>query len=187
MAKSANGSFRAARDALDLTIDDKQLAIVSSIGAEALRQQIQHNRKKFLRETMDKAQPTLETFSDHMVTTFDLLAGDVTTTYLAWVDQQRVAYDALGSGGVSGQAAADLTVRRKEVLLEVLDRNEQVLILLETIRALREGYRTLPSAHAELRASLDGQESFFAQTKRLYEDARRLQKLYKELAATDNT
>lgn len=170
LARTANLEFRSARDGLGLPGDDGEVALVATLGSELLRRKIEGDRRNYLRETMREAQPTVRTFGDFMVASMDLLAGDVTTAYLRWVESRRRAHDDAGSD-------AD----RREILQELLERNEKTLLLLDVIRTTREGFRKLPQAHAEVLAGLDERESPLAAVRRLQDDAERLKRLKKEL------
>jgi hypothetical protein len=172
LAKSANANLRSARDALSISVGDDQVAIIATIGAEALRQKIEKDRRDYLRETMDEAQPRIKAFSDFMVLTMDLLAGDITRTYLDWAESQRRDY---------GAARRTAEAKRK-ILVALLERNDQTLLLLESVRTMRDGYARIPVANAEIRKRLDEREAFLAAVRRLYDDARRLQELQNELA-----
>jgi hypothetical protein len=172
LAKNANANMRSARDALSLEVGDNEVAIVATIGVELLRQKIERDRRDYLRETMGEAQPRIEAFTSFMVITMDLLAGDITQTYLNWAEAKRLDHDAAGRTDRA----------KRKILVALLDRNDQTLLLLESVRTMRDGYTRIPKAHAEVRRRLDEPEAFLAAVRRLYSDARRLQKLHKELA-----
>ena len=171
MARNANANMRSARDTLGLEVGDGELAIVATLGAEALRQKIEHDRRNYLRETMDEAQPRIQTFSEFMVSTMNLLAGDITSTYVRWAESRRRVHDA---DGATAQ-------EKRKILVALLVRNDETLLLLESVRTMRDGYARLPLAHAEVRRRIDEPEAFLATVRRLYEDARRLQTLQAEL------
>lgn len=177
LAKDANANIRSARDALQAPIGDNEIAIVATVGAELLRQKIEHDRRNYLRETMDEAQPVIEAFSQFMVTAMNFVAGNVTETYIHWVEPRREAHDATGASPND----------KRKILVDLLDRNDETILLLDSIRTLREGYARLPVAHAEVRTRLDEPEAFLAAVRRLYGDARRLQQLQKELAAAQGS
>lgn len=171
LAKTANSELRAARNAAGLELEDEGFALVATIGAEAMRLKIEKQRRDYLRETMDAAHGPIKELANFMVTTMDLVAGDVKATYLPWADAQRRAHS-------KEQSPAG----KRNILVALLDRNDQTILLLESIRTLRDGFAKVPEAHAQLRARLDEPESLLTAGRRLYDDARRLQRLHKELA-----
>jgi hypothetical protein len=171
LARTANTNLRSARDALKFDISDQQVAIIAAIGAEAMRQKIEQDRRGYLRETLTAAQPVIAAFSAQMAATMNLSAGDLTNVYVAWADSRREEYT---------KAKSDEARRR--VLVQIQERNDRTVALLETLRTLRGGYERMPAAHAELLSSLDQNEKFLASVRRLYEDGKRLQQLQRELA-----
>lgn len=175
LARKANTNLRSARDALQLEAGDREVALIATIGTELLRQKIEHDRRNYLRDTMTHATPAIQEFSDFMVTTMDLVATDVQMTYAEWAETQRRAHQ---------RASGD--DKKRKVIEGVLERNDQTLLLLDSIRTLREAYREIPTAHREVLASLDEKEPFLVGVKRLYADARRLEKLQKELASAES-
>jgi hypothetical protein len=104
----------------------------------------------------------------------DLIAMDVEWTYVSWSEQLRMAY-----------AAEDDPRGRALILDRLLERNDRTILLLETIRTIREGYRKLPAAHDELRQRLDAQGAPLETVKQLYDEAQRLRTLYEELARSE--
>jgi len=156
-------------------VGDEEVAIVATLGAEVLRQKTLRDRRAFLRETMDEAQPRIEAFADFMVVSQDLLAGDVTRTYLSWAETQRQSHDAPGRTDAA----------KRKIVIALLERNDQTLLLLDSVRTLRDAYARIPRAHAEVRARLDDPEAFLVAVRRLYGDALRLQKLQAELATAE--
>lgn len=170
LARAANGHLRAARDTLKADLDDDEVAIVATLAASGLVQKLRRDRRRYLRQTMDGAGATVDAFSEHMASTMDLVAGDVKSAYLAWVETQRRAF---------GKTASD--TRKRGVLVDVLERNDRIVLLMETLRSLRQAYRDLAAAHAELRRELDEREILLVAARRLADDVRRLRRLYEEL------
>jgi hypothetical protein len=186
LAKRANANLRSARDATGVGGSDKEVALVATIGVKLLREKIERDRANYLRETMDAAgspagestdlpPKVIDEFSEFMVVTMDIVATDVMSLYTVWVDLQRRDYNA-----ASGED------QKRKIIVTVLERNDRTQLLLETIRTLREGYRMMPAAHREVRKSLDEKEPFLASVTRLYGDAKRLQKLHKELTKAES-
>ncbi len=185
LAKKANANLRSARDALGVEVGEKEVALIATIGVELLRQKIEHDRRNYLRETMDEAADPagstgsppkpIDEFSEFMVITMDLVATDVMNVYTTWVALQRRAH--------SDASRAD---QKRKIVVKVLERNDRTRLLLESIRTLREGYQNIPAAHRDVRKSLDEKEPFLASVTRLYGDAKRLKKLQKELAMAES-
>lgn len=175
LAQEANTNLRSARDALKATdITDDQLALVATIGAELLRQKIERDRREYLEETMDSAQPTIEEFASFMVTTMNLVASDVTFAYAEWAEHTRESY-----------RKAKNARAKQRILMGVLAKNDGTYALLESIRTLREGYAQFPVAHGEVRQRLEDRESALVAVRRLYSEAQHLRKLHAELAHAD--
>ena len=172
LAKTANANLRSARDALSVPVGDNEVAIVTTIGVELLRQKIEKDRRDYLRETMEDAEDTIEAYSSFMVTKMDLLAGDIARTYVDWAEAKSKEY---------GQKELP-SAGKRAILVQLLERNDETLLLLDSVRTMRDGYARVPQAHGEIRKSLDEPEAFLGAVRRLYDDARRLQSLQKELA-----
>ena len=124
---------------------------------------------------MDGAQGTIEAFAEHMALAMDILAADVASSYSKRVDGMREEHSAANAA------------RRRKIEMALLDHNDEVVLLLDTLRTLREGYRAIPRAHAQLRQKLDDEETFLTAVRRLYYDARRLKRLQKELAGEESS
>ena len=175
LAKTANANLRSARDAIKLDVGDDKLALFATLGTELLRQKIEHDRRRFLCETMDEASPRIDEFAGLMVDTMNLAAIDVMFTYAEWAELQRAAYDEMSR-----------PEQKREIIIDVLERNDRTLLLLESLRTLRAGYGNFLAAHREVRNSIDKKEAFLGSVKRLYSDARRLDRLRTELAKSES-
>lgn len=175
LAKTANANMRSARDAMKFDVGDDKLALFATLGTEVLRQKIEHDRRNYLRETMNEAETGINEFSELMVSTMDLTATDVMNTYAEWVEIQRRAHNEASS-----------PQQKRKILIGVLEHNDQTLLLLESIRTLRDGYHNIPAAHREVRESTDKTEPFLGSVKRLYSDAKRLEKLQEELTKAES-
>ena len=64
----------------------------------------------------------------------------------------------------------------------VLALNEKYIDLLTVLWTLHNAYQTLPHAHQELQAAAAHPEVSLEWARALYEDGRRLQRLYKQLS-----
>jgi hypothetical protein len=173
LAKDANANLRSARTALNLDVDNDELALVATIGAEALRKKIEGDRRRFLEETMDFAQPQIEAFAVAGRAAMKLSAGELKEAYLQWADARRLACNQVGG------------VERRRIISEVIDRNENIQTLLATLDTIRAGYEQIPEAHRELRVQLDDPEDFVSAVQRLRDDVQRLRQLRDELAKAE--
>ena len=172
LATDLNDNAKSAAKALGSPLSDDQAALLSTAASELAKRYIEHKRKDFLAQALRENQAQIESAADLGRTAVRITA---TSLRKAYEDQSH-------SIGQKIAAASRLSEAQRRALVEslvVLD--EQFVDQLKVLSALDLSYETLPKAHRELGESIESADAPLDQIRALYEDGKRLQRLYDQL------
>jgi len=146
----------------------RELAIISVAATRLLEEYVESKKRDALTKAIRQSTPTIAEVCQHMREAMKLAARHVRQEY----DERSfaLANQLAGAGNLS-------VVQRREIVREMIALNDLYVTHLETLRTLDRAYQQLPEAHQEL--SLRGDESRTEEIRRLYDDGRRLQELYR--------
>ncbi len=177
MAQELNMKIKSAAAALRLENSNEIEGIVSTGASEEARTHISHKKNEKLQKILEENQPLIVDISDR-------LQGAIQTA----AEHLRSDYDE-NSIKLARDLRPDLTVSletRKRNVAKLLDLNDEFLTRLRILETLKETYRLLPKAHAELIVAVKKPACDLTAIDELYENGKRMNALYKKLRDNEN-
>ena len=157
---------------LNLSSSEKQIALFSTISAEAARLYMEKRRKEDLIKVISENQETIDLFSKHAIGLIKLMAVDMKAEY-----NKQTKSIVLRWQGKTGRA-------RIKVIKELLEINSQVIAQLEVLRSLEQSYTIFSRKHRELGDAISNGTLRKLNTSDMINIAKRLNRMYKKLAKT---
>lgn len=174
MAEDLNRNIEDAAGALELGPGDpRPRGLFSTLAMEVFRRYLESRRQEDLQRAIQENQPNVETFAVAGQRAVQLAALGLRHEYdLRFAALARVL-----------TPRADSSAREREsAARELVALDRQFLDQLAALQTLSQAYSLLPAAHRELSSAITQPDSFRTAVRALYDEARRLGRLYQRLA-----
>ncbi len=176
LARDLNSALQRAEATLG-THDPEQArgrrALLSTGASEAIRSYFDRNRARELRRTITEADPLVVRLAEAAAEATQNVRDDLRTEY----DARKVVLSRHYAEARKGRSRREPRAR----IEELIELDLTLLDTLSTLEALRETFRTLPEAHAELGEQIDEPDAPRDRLREFYERGRHLRDLYLEL------
>jgi len=171
MARALDADLRAGGRQLGIEGEDAErgIALFSVAATAAARAYIEGRRRDELQGVLEETQPAIDALAQRLARAMELAGRSATASY-----QSR-------SAALANQIPGAGEASRRRVIVALVDLNDRYTTRLETLRRLAHAYGSLPTAHNELRRSLEASGGTLSAVRELFEAGRELQALYREL------
>lgn len=173
LTKDLNNNASAAMTSLNVAVPKEGVAVFSTAAAQAARLYIEKKRQSYLKKAIEENQSSVQSYSDFCLSLIQTIRGTLKTYYVERMQPIKANWET--SKGKD-------RLKKTEAMLSL---NEQLVDELRVLQELEETYKALPQANRDLATAIENPQCDMHGVQRLYASARRLQRLYSELAKED--
>jgi hypothetical protein len=172
MANDLNKNFGEALQALDdapSAAAASPTALLSTAFIEAAKLYIEHKRRTYLIEAIEKNQENIQKYSDLCITLIHTMTVNLKTYYADNTESVKKAWN------------SEIGEKRRKQTAAMLDLNDRFIDALGMLRFLEATYKAFPAAHADLLKAISKTKANSEGIQQLFSSGQHLQILYNEL------
>lgn len=178
MAKDADASLNSITRQLDAQVPGNAIHLFSVGSAEIARLVIEQKRKAALEQVLMDSQAGIDGYCQKCLSLLRILDQSLLHDYSIKSAALEDEYHKISKGQPTQDPNARACVE------ELLQLNSDYLALVDSLKSAKKIYETLPEGHRELLKSVQKQPTGFEAIGGIYEEGKRLERIYGELNQT---